>query len=236
VRLIYEVRRLGALPDDLPPFGDRADHRGEPLGLGRVLAASYSGERARSHALWVGSGGGIRGGYYDTDGNPLRKSFLKSPLNYRRISSRFSHGRKHPVTRKVVPHHGVDFAAATGTPVVATADGIVIGAGWDGPLGRAVRLRHGSEYVTVYGHLRSIAKGIRTGTAVSQNQVIGYVGSSGRATGPHLHYTVLHRGTAIDPMRMENPPVEPLPPSLAPNLDEAKRRWLARLAGIPASG
>jgi murein DD-endopeptidase MepM/ murein hydrolase activator NlpD len=155
----------------------------------------------------------------------MRKTFLKSPLNYRRISSGFSRARRHPITRRVVPHHGVDFAAARGTPVVAAADGRVISAGWDGPLGRAVRLRHGSEYVTVYGHLKGFANGIRGGSEVHQNQVIGYVGSTGRATGPHLHYTLIHAGRPVDPMRFRNPPVEPLAAELRPRLARAMRVW-----------
>ena len=119
---------------------------------------------ASATAFWVADPAG-RGSYYDAEGRALRKTFLKSPLNFRRISSGFSNARRNPVTRKVVPHHGVDFAAASGTPVVATADGRVTSAGWDGPLGRTVRVRHGSEYTTIYGHLRGFARGIRRGSA-----------------------------------------------------------------------
>jgi murein DD-endopeptidase MepM/ murein hydrolase activator NlpD len=191
---------------------------------GRIVAAAYDGRIAHARAFWVENAEG-EGSYYDGTGLPLRKTFLKSPLNYRRISSGFSHARRHPITRKVMPHHGVDFAAAPGTPVVATADGRVSSAGWAGALGRTVRLRHGSEYETVYGHLSKIARGVRAGAHVSQNQVIGYVGSSGRATGPHLHYSMLRGGLAINPLRFENPPAQPLPPELLPRLEMAKRRW-----------
>jgi murein DD-endopeptidase MepM/ murein hydrolase activator NlpD len=228
IRVVYEVRRLGELPADVAFFEAAANESGETIGLGRVLAASYEGERARAVAFWVADGS-AGGNYYDAAGLPLRKSFLKSPLNYRRISSRFTHARRHPITRKVVPHHGVDFAAAAGTPVVSTADGRVSSAGWDGALGRAVKIRHGSEYVTIYGHLRRIARGIRPGVDVRQNQLIGYVGSSGRATGPHLHYSVLYGRRAINPMTMKNPPTEPLDPILRPWLDLAVERWLPRL-------
>jgi murein DD-endopeptidase MepM/ murein hydrolase activator NlpD len=179
--------------------------------------------------------GGAGGRYYDADGDPLHKTFLKSPLNYRRISSRFSNARRNPVTRRVVPHHGVDFAAAPGTPVVAAADGRVVSTGWQGALGHAVRIRHGSEYTTVYGHLRGFAAGIRAGTDVRQNQVIGYVGSSGRATGPHLHYTLTHRGRPIDPMRFRNPPVEPLAPEMMPRLERAKLAWAPLLERDPVT-
>ena len=224
VRIVYELRSLGPLPEDLPPFGDRVGRTGDPLGPGRILAASYRGAIASSTAFWVDGPGG-RGGYYDDRGAPLRKTFLKSPLNYRRISSHFSRARRHPVTRRVVPHHGVDFAAASGTPVVAAADGRVVAAGWDGALGRAVRLRHGSDYVTVYGHLRGFARGLRNGSEVRQNEVIGYVGATGRATGPHLHYTLIERGRPVDPLTFDNPPVEPLPGSLLPRLERARLAW-----------
>ncbi|MDX1389404.1 MAG: peptidoglycan DD-metalloendopeptidase family protein, partial [Acidobacteriota bacterium] len=142
IRIVYETRRLGATPDDLPPFGASANEEGEYIGLGRILAASYEGEQARSVAFFVKEDGN-GGGYYDETGDSLAKAFLKSPLNYRRISSRFSRARRHPITRKIVPHHGVDFAADHGTPVVAAADGRVVSAGWDGALGKAVRIRHG---------------------------------------------------------------------------------------------
>ena len=224
VRLVYEVMTLGAVPDDLPDFGRAAREPGEFVALGRVLAARYRGAIASAEGFWVADGSGA-GDFFDRAGQPLRKSFLKSPLNYRRISSRFSRNRLHPVTRRVSPHHGVDFAAAPGTPVVATADGRVTRAGWDGPLGRAVRVRHNGEYTTVYGHFQRLARGIRPGVSVKQNQVIGFVGSSGRATGPHLHYTVLRAGRAIDPLRMDNPSREPLTPSLRPWLAQAAARW-----------
>jgi murein DD-endopeptidase MepM/ murein hydrolase activator NlpD len=232
VQVVYQVKKLGELPEDLPPFGETIGKPGDFLALGRILAAAYQGEMAKSAALWVADDAG-GGDYYDTRGRPLRKSFLKSPLNYRRISSGFSNARRNPVTKRVVPHHGVDYAAAPGTPVSSTADGRVISAGWDGALGRAIKIRHGSEYTTIYGHLRSIAKGIRIGAEVRQNQVIGYVGSTGRATGPHLHYTILHRGSAINPLRFKSPSAEPLPDELKPRLEIAKRRWLPVLDAIP---
>lgn len=230
VHIVYEVRHLGAVSAELPEFGDAPRTPGEVLGPGRILAASYVGRIASGEAFWLADADG-GGDYYDAQGRTLRKTFLKSPLNYRRISSRFSRARRNPVTRRVVPHHGVDYAADTGTPVVAAADGRVAAAGWDGPLGKAVRIRHGSEYETIYGHLRSFAKGIRRGAQVRQNQVIGYVGATGRATGPHLHYTVRHRGRPIDPLRIDNPPVEPLSPDRLPALAAVVERWEPVLGG-----
>ncbi len=233
VKLVYEVETLGAVPADLPRFGDSASEPGDFYGLGRILAATYRGSIADASAFWVDDGASW-GNYYDADGRPLRKSFLRSPLNYRRISSGFSSARRNPVTRKVVPHHGVDFAAAPGTPITATADGRVISVGWDGALGQAVRLRHGSEYVTIYGHMRGFARGIEKGVEVRQGQVIGYVGSTGRATGPHLHYTVLRHGRPINPMKLKNPSVDPLDESKRPRLAESRRRYTPVLEGILA--
>ena len=234
IGVVYEEQRLGQVPGDLPPFGSAAQESGQFLKLGRIVAATYNGRTADSTAFWVEIPDG-GGGYFDQEGHALQKTFLKSPLNYRRISSHFSRARRNPVTRKVVPHHGVDFAAAAGTPVVAAADGKVTKAGWDGPLGRAIRIRHGSEYETVYGHLSRLARGIVPGTVVRQNQVIGYVGSTGRATGPHLHYTMNVRGKPIDPLKFHNPPVEPLPEGLRPGLEKAKSSWSRLLESIPNS-
>lgn len=232
VRIVHEVRRLGDLDPAAPGFRDLPTTPGTELGAGRILAASYRGRIASSDAYWVPDGEEGGGHYYDASGTPLRKAFLRSPLNYRRISSGFSRGRMHPVLRKVVPHHGVDFAANAGTPVVAAADGRVVSAGWEGALGKAVRIRHGNGFVTVYGHLRGFARGIRAGVPVDQNDVVGYVGSTGRATGPHLHYTMLVHGRPIDPLRFENPPVAGLPDELRPVLRASLRAWEPILASV----
>lgn len=234
VAVVYEEQQLGQVPGDLPSFGPAARETGQFLKLGRIVAATYDGSTARSTAFWVEQPDG-GGGYFDDEGQALQKTFLKSPLNYRRISSHFSRARRNPVTRKVVPHHGVDFAAATGTPVVAAADGRVAKSGWDGPLGRAIRIRHGSEYETVYGHLSRFARGIAPGALVRQNQLIGYVGSTGRATGPHLHYTMIVRGKPIDPLKFQNPPAEALPEELRPRLEQARSSWARLLESIPGS-
>jgi hypothetical protein len=224
IRVVYQSLVYGSLPEDLPPLKGRMAESGGPAGTGRILAAAYRGAVANSSAYWVRGADGV-GNYFDSAGIPLRKTFLKSPLNYRRISSSFSRSRRNPVTRKVVPHHGVDFAANSGTPVVAAADGRVKSVGWSGALGKAVKIRHGSGYTTVYGHLRGYAKGVRAGATVRQNQVIGYVGSTGRATGPHLHYTMLVAGKPVNPMTFRNPPVEELPESDRHLLEEAVTKW-----------
>ena len=152
-----------------------------------------------------------RGEYFDENGTSLRRAFLKAPLNYSRISSRFSNARVHPITKVVRAHHGVDYAAPAGTPVYSVGDGVVITKGWDSKGGgNYLKIKHNSTYTTEYMHLRGFASGINQGTHVSQGQLIGYVGATGMATGPHLDYRVFKDGTAIDPLRMDLPAVEPI--------------------------
>ncbi|ANM28373.1 hypothetical protein ABI59_00125 [Acidobacteria bacterium Mor1] len=229
IRLVYERRYLGLLAEETPPFGDRIEQSGESIGIGRVHAAIYEGSIAAGSAYWIEGGDDVRG-YFDAQGKPLRKTFIKSPLSFYRISSRFSNARRNPVTRKVVPHHGVDYAAPTGSPVMATAQGKVIQVGWMGALGKAVRVRHGGGFETIYGHLSRYAKGMKPGRSVDQREVIGYVGSTGRATGPHVHYTVKRHGRPIDPLAFENPSVDPLPEDAYPLLVQTRRRWEPWLA------
>ena len=155
-----------------------------------------------------------RSGYYDIEGRPFAKTFLKSPLNYRRISSHFSGGRYHPVLKITRPHNGVDFAAARGTPVVASGAGTVVTLDFQrNGMGRYVKIRHTNRrYQTIYGHLSRYSKGLKIGQKIAQGQVIGYVGSTGLSTGPHLHYTFLIDSHAVDPMRIPNPSQDPLLP------------------------
>lgn len=148
--------------------------------------------------------------FFDEQGKSLRKAFLKAPLRYSRISSRFSNSRYHPILKIRRPHHGVDYAAPTGTPVHAIGDGVVINKGYNGGGGNAVKIRHNSIYATSYMHLHGYARGLHKGSYVKQGDIIGYVGSTGLATGPHLDFRVYKYGTAIDPLKMEAPPVEPV--------------------------
>ena len=158
--------------------------------------------------------------YFNQNGDNLRKAFLKAPLNFKRVSSKFSYARKHPVTGKVRPHTGVDYAAPMGTPVVALGDGQVISAGWTTTGGgNVIKIRHNSVYTTGYMHLKGFAKGIKKGAKVKQGQVIGYVGSTGTSTGPHLDFRVWQNGTPIDPLKMKSPAADPLPKKYKPQLD-----------------
>ncbi|MDF1560197.1 MAG: peptidoglycan DD-metalloendopeptidase family protein [Bacteroidales bacterium] len=158
--------------------------------------------------------------FYDTTGASLRKAFLKAPLRYSRISSRFSGARRHPILKIVRPHHGVDYAAPIGTPVVAIGDGRVTSTKYEGGSGRMVRITHNSVYSTAYLHLSRYGPGIAPGVYVKQGQVIGYVGSSGLSTGPHLDFRFYRNGSAVDPLRVEAPPVNPVAPE---SMEEFKK-------------
>lgn len=184
---------------------------GSIVGYGDILYGRYEGKRASGTAVWYRADGAPRGGYYAPDGKALKKSFLRAPLNYRRISSHFSKSRFHPIRRTWRPHHGVDYAAASGTPVSAVADGTVSFAGWKGGYGKVVKIRHSGGLETTYGHLSRISREVRSGARVGQGQVIGAVGATGLATGPHLHYEVSQKGARIDPLRMKNLPADPIP-------------------------
>ena len=148
--------------------------------------------------------------FFDEEGNSLRKAFLKAPLEFGRISSRYSRNRLHPVLKVRRPHLGVDYAAPIGTPVRTTGDGVIVGAGYSKGNGRFVKIRHNSVYTTMYLHLSRFAKGIKKGSVVQQGKVIGYVGSSGLSTGPHLDYRFYVNGQPVDPLKVEVPPSHPV--------------------------
>jgi murein DD-endopeptidase MepM/ murein hydrolase activator NlpD len=170
--------------------------------------------------------------YYDPDGNPLGRRFLKYPLDFVAITSQFSDARMHPVLKRFAPHLGVDFAAPVGTPVRAVASGIVTFAGRAGGYGNQVGLEHQSPYGSSYSHLRRIARGVRVGTEVQKGQVIGYVGRSGMATGPHLHFMLFRDGTYIDPLTVKLPASEELTGARRSQFDVLRQELLDRLAGL----
>ncbi|MBK9097767.1 MAG: peptidoglycan DD-metalloendopeptidase family protein [bacterium] len=148
--------------------------------------------------------------YFDEDGNSLRKAFLKAPLEFGRISSRYSKSRLHPVLKTRRPHLGVDYAAPVGTPIRSTGDGAVAEIGYNGGAGKFIKIRHNSVYTTMYLHLSRYAKGLKKGARVQQGQIIGYVGSTGLSTGPHLDYRFFINGKAVDPLKVEVPPSHPV--------------------------
>lgn len=172
-------------------------------------------------------------GYYDEQGNSLRKTFLKAPLNYKRISSHFTYARKHPIYHVVRPHTGVDYAAPMGTPVVALGDGRVTMCQYKGGGGNTVKIRHNSTYETAYLHLQKFAKGIKTGVYVKQGEVIGYVGSTGSSTGPHLDFRVWKNGTPVNPLTLESPSAEPVPDDLREAYDQLAKHYNSLLVERP---
>lgn len=177
---------------------------GQCIGTGRILAAKYCplGGGCLEAYYFNDQGKSARAGYFGPDGSSLSKSFLRSPLKVYKITSRFTSRRFHPLLKVYRPHYGVDLAAPIGTPIMAVADGTVTFTGWQRGYGRIVVLRHKGGYKTYYGHLSRFARGLRKGKRVHQKQIIGYVGRSGYATGPHLDYRVWHNGRFVDPMKM----------------------------------
>ena len=178
------------------------------IGSGRIWGAVFNHNGKQLYAIPFRQGEKIT--YWDENGNSLRKLLLKAPLKYSRISSRFSHARLHPVHRVYRPHHGVDYAAPKGTPVYAIADGTVIFKGWGGGGGNTLKIKHPRNLTSGYLHLSGFAKGIATGVRVSQGQLIGYVGSTGTSTGPHLDFRLWKGGTPIDPLKAPSEPTEPI--------------------------
>jgi murein DD-endopeptidase MepM/ murein hydrolase activator NlpD len=170
--------------------------------------------------------------YFDRDGKSLRRSFLKAPLNFRRISSGFSKRRFHPVLRIYRPHLGVDYAAATGTPVSTVGDGTVLSSGYKGQNGKQVIIRHPNGYKTYYGHLSKIKRGIRSGVKVKQGDIIGYVGSTGLSTGPHLDYRVKKGSRFVNPLKLNLPRGEPVPKAHFIKFTSFQRDMDGRLASI----
>ena len=182
---------------------------GAKIGLGNVVGAVYVNEGREHFAIGFEEPDGTME-YYDLDGNSVRRVFLKSPLNYRRISSYFSNRRFHPILKIYRPHYGIDYAAPTGTPVVTIGDGRVTKAGWNGGFGNYVEIHHNSMYTSCYGHLSKYGRGIKRGAHVSQGQVIGYVGATGLATGPHLDFRVKKYGSYVNPLAIDYPRGEPV--------------------------
>jgi murein DD-endopeptidase MepM/ murein hydrolase activator NlpD len=176
---------------------------------GQVLVAQYLSDGRILTGVGFELAGG-RSAYYDLDGRSLKKSFLKSPLEFTRITSGFTYARPHPILGGVRPHLAVDYAAPVGTPVRAVADGTVTAAGWNGGNGIQVQLRHHAGYETVYNHLARLGPGVRAGARVTQRQVIGYVGSTGLSTGPHLDYRVAKNGRFVNPLSEKFIPGQPL--------------------------
>jgi murein DD-endopeptidase MepM/ murein hydrolase activator NlpD len=218
---------------------------GQPVGYGRILAAEFlnHGRLLQAYRFTYSDTG--KSDYFNAAGNSLRKEFLRSPLKFGRITSRFTSSRYHPIRKIYRAHYAIDYAAPVGTPVWATADGEILTAGWSGGAGRLVKIKHKNGYQSLYLHLSGFGEGIRAGAKVEAGQVIGYVGSTGESTGPHLDYRLLQHGKPINPLGGRFKPAEPLRPEflgafqrqaaeyrLVQDVQALPRQVLARLASL----
>jgi murein DD-endopeptidase MepM/ murein hydrolase activator NlpD len=191
-------------------FEEVRDEEGRFVRSGNILAAELYARGKKRSAYRYKDGNGLIA-YYDEKGRPKKKLLLRTPLEFSRISSHFNPHRKHPVLGYTRAHRGTDFAAPTGTPVKASGNGVIEDIGWKGAYGKYIRIRHNGTYKTAYAHLSRYARGMKTGQRVRQGQTIAYVGSTGRSTGPHLHYEVHVNNKAVNAMRARIPAGNPLP-------------------------
>ncbi|NJO89606.1 MAG: peptidoglycan DD-metalloendopeptidase family protein [Chloroflexia bacterium] len=200
---------------------------GEEIGISKIHAAWFKHFDKEYYAIPFYQDSILQ--FFDENGNSIKKAFLKAPLNYTRIASRFSHNRMHPILKYRRPHLAVDYSAPTGTPVQAIGDGTVIHAAYSGGAGNYVKIKHNSIYTTGYMHLSGYGKGIRNGTRVRQGDIIGYVGSTGLSTGPHLDFRVWKNGVHIDPLKLEAPPAEPVKEERMDFFKQIRDVWVKEL-------
>jgi murein DD-endopeptidase MepM/ murein hydrolase activator NlpD len=203
---------------------------GKPIGIGNIVGAYFNHRGEPYYAINFDQDG--KNEFFDENGKSLRKAFLKAPVKFSRISSRYSLRRYHPIEHRVKAHLGTDYAAPTGTPILSTGDGVVIAATYSTFNGNYVKIRHNSVYSTQYLHMSHIAKGIHNGVRVKQGQVIGYVGMTGEATGPHVCYRFWKNGMQVDPFRQKIPSVHPVDPKYLPEFDKVKNTIIAELDTI----
>ncbi len=204
---------------------------GRDAGIGKVYAATYKNAQKEFYAIYYESEDGKIKGYYDREGRPMKSAFLKAPLKYSqmRISSYYNLNRFHPILKRVRPHYGTDYAAPYGTPIVAVGDGVVTAASYTNGNGNFVKIKHDKVYETQYLHMQKFAKGIRPGVHVSQGQVIGYVGATGLATGPHVCFRFWKNGKQVNHLKLNFPNPEPLPKSEMPRFSDIRDQYLEKL-------
>ena len=201
------------------------------LGLGRIHAARFRHGGKDIYAFYFEQEG--KGDYFDEEGNSLQRTFLKAPLRFTRISSGFSNSRLHPVLKIRRPHHGIDYAAPSGTPVHTVGDGVVIKKGYQKRGGgNYIKIKHNGTYSTTYMHLKGFAKGMKVGKHVKQGDLIGYVGQTGLATGPHLDFRFYRNGKAVNPLKVESPPSKPIDSVYRTRFDKVVKLYKARLDTI----
>ncbi len=203
------------------------------IGIGDIVAASFNHINTNHYAFYFKQDS--VGDYFDEEGGSLRRAFLKAPLRFSRISSRFSYNRRHPILKIRRPHLGVDYVAPIGTPVHSVGDGVVVNVGRRAQEGRMVKIKHNGTYSTQYLHLSRYGTGIRNGVHVMQGQIIGYVGSSGLSTGPHLDFRFYKSGKAVDPLKVKSPPVKPVDPENIESFNTTMNYWKDYLDSISFS-
>ena len=201
---------------------------GESIGHGEILAAEFVNHGKHYQAVRYTDAGG-KTDYYSLDGKSMRKTFLRSPVEFSRISSRFSLGRKHPILNRIRAHKGVDYAASRGTPIKATGNGKIVHRGKKGGYGNTIVIQHGSTYSTLYAHMSKYRSGLKSGSKIKQGQTIGYVGSSGLATGPHLHYEFRVNGAHRDPLKVKFPGADPLNKKYMPDFNVKAEDLMAQI-------
>ncbi len=204
---------------------------GKPVGIGRLHLARYQTADNDFYAIWYDKNEKLQG-YYDLEGRPMNKGFLKAPVKFSRISSRFNPSRLHPILKRRRPHLGTDYAAPYGTPIYAVGNGVVIEARYSKGGGNMVKIKHDKHYTTRYLHMQRFAQGIHSGVAVKQGQLIGYVGSTGLATGPHVHFEFLKDGKAVDHTKLQFPPPDPLPEEELPEFFKLRDKYLEALHAL----
>ena len=203
---------------------------GQKVGVGQVKAAHYTTGPTQFQAYWYENE--KFQGYYDEKGRPMKKTFLKAPVKYSRISSKFNMNRFHPILKRRKPHLGTDYAAPYGTPIYAVADGVVTKANYTKGNGRFVKIKHDKKYQTQYLHMQGFAEGIKSGVHVKQGQVIGYVGSTGLATGPHVCFRFWMDGKQVNHLKLNFPEPDPLPEEELPAFNKIRDSYLTRLAEL----
>ena len=200
----------------------------------RIMAAELLSAGQKFTAIYFEKQKG-QGNYYNTEGQSLARSFLRFPLEFSSITSLFTESRFHPILKTNLPHTGVDFAAQRGTPVRAVGDGVIAEAGWNGAYGKAIDVKHDTTYMSRYAHLDRFAEGIHAGVTVTKGQVIGYVGSTGRSTGPHLHFELYKDQQYINPLSVDFPAEESIEPAFQRVFENQKRTFLVELTSTPQS-
>ena len=204
---------------------------GEFITSGKILAAEFINDGRDFRGVYFSPDGDMNT-YFDEEGNALQKSFLKAPVNYRYVTSGFSNARFHPVLGTVLPHNGVDYAAAYGTPIISVADGIVARMGWDGAYGNRIEIKHGDRYGTQYSHMSGFVSSMKAGDPIDQGQIVGYVGSTGYSTGNHVHFSITDRGSYVNPNKVDVPDGDPVAEEYLEEYKGVVQKWLYELESI----